>query len=53
MPGAVYWRCYNVNRDENPQRENEMDSRNFEGFHAQLDYKLTNGNKNQTQLTLV
>ena len=30
-----------------------MDSPSFEGFHAQLDYKLTNGNKNQTQLTLV
>ena len=27
-------RCqYNVSRDENPQRENEMDSPNFEGFH--------------------
>ena len=42
-----------MNRDENPQRENEMDSPSFEGFHAQLDCKLTNGNKNQTQLTLV
>ena len=30
-----------------------MDSPSFEGFHAQLDCKLTNGNKNQTQLTLV
>ena len=47
------WRYYNVSRDENPQRENEMDSPSFEGFHAQLDCKLTNGNKNQTQLTLV
>ena len=35
------------------QRENEIDSRSFEGFHVQLDYKLTNGNINQTQLTLV
>ena len=42
-----------MSRDENPQRENEMDSPSFEGFHAQLDCKLTNGNKNQTQLTLV
>ena len=32
--------------DEYPQRENKMDSPSFEGFHAQLDYKLTNGNKN-------
>ena len=30
-----------------------MDSSSFEGFHAQFDCKLTNGNKNQTQLTLV
>ena len=30
-----------------------MDSPSFEGFHAQLDCKLTNGNKNQTQLTIV
>ena len=34
-----------MSRDENPQRENEMDSPRFEGFHAQLDCKLTNGNK--------
>ena len=27
--------------DESPQRENEMDSPSFEGFHAQLDCKLT------------
>ena len=44
------WRYYNVSRDENPQRENEMDSPSFESFHAQLNCKLTNGNKNQTQL---
>ena len=31
----------NVRRDENLQRENEMDSPSFEGFHAQLDCKLT------------
>ena len=42
-----------MSRDENPQRENEMDSPSFQGFHAQLDCKLTDGNKNQTQLTLV
>ena len=35
------------------QRQNEMDGPNIEGFHAQLDCKLTYGNKNQTQLTLV
>ena len=31
----------------------EMDSPNFKGFHAQLDFKITYGNENQTQLTLV
>ena len=46
-------RQYNVSRDENPQRVNEMDSPSFEGFHAQLDCKLTYGNQNQTQLKLV
>ena len=46
-------RYYNVSRDENPQREKEMDSPSFKGFHAQLDCKLTSGNKNQTQLTLL
>ena len=30
-----------------------MDSPNIKGFQAQLDCKLTYGNKNQTQLTLV
>ena len=30
-----------------------MDSSSFEGFHTQLDCKLTYGIKNQTQLTLV
>ena len=30
-----------------------MDSPKFEGFHAQIDFKLTYGNKNQTQQTLV
>ena len=46
---------YNVSRDENPQRVNEMDSPSFEGFHAQLDCKLTYGNQNNFdyQLKLV
>ena len=38
---------------ENPQRENKIDSPSLKGFHAQLDCKLTYGNKNQTKLTLV
>ena len=42
-----------MSRDENPQRVNEMDSPSFEGFHAQLDCKLTYGNQNQIQLKLV
>ena len=46
-------RYCNVNRDENPQRVNEMDSPSFNGFHAQLDWKLTYGNENQTHLTLL
>ena len=46
-------RYYNVSRDKNPQRENEMDSPSYEGFRAQLDCKLTYDNKNQTQRTLV
>ena len=53
MPSAVILRHCNARRDENLQRENEMDSPGFEGFHAQLDCKLTDGDKNQTQLTLV
>ena len=28
------WRNSNVSKDENPQRENEMDTPSFEGFHA-------------------
>ena len=39
-------RYYNVRRDENPQRGKEMDRPSFEGFHAQLDCKLTKANKN-------
>ena len=46
-------RYYNVSRDKNPQRENEIDSPSYEGFRAQLDCKLTYDNKNQTQRTLV
>ena len=38
---------YNVSRDQSPQRENDMDSPSFKGFHAQLDCKLTHGNKPQ------
>ena len=30
-----------------------MDSPSLEGFHTQLDCKLMNGNKNQTQVTLI
>ena len=44
---------YNVSKDENPERGNEMDSPSFEGFHAQLDCKMTKGNKNQKQIALV
>ena len=42
------WRYYNLNRDENPLWENEMDSPSSEGFKTQLDCKLTHGNKNKT-----
>ena len=41
-----------MSRDENPRREKETDSPRFKGFHAQLNCKLTYGNKNQTLLTL-
>ena len=44
---------HSISRNENPQREDEVDSSSFEGFHTQLDCKLTYGIKNQTQLTLV
>ena len=30
-----------------------MDSPSLKGFHSQIDCKLTYGNKNQTQLTLL
>ena len=53
MPNAVNLRYYNSIRDENPYTENERDSPSYLGFHAQLDCKLTYGNKNRTQLTLV
>ena len=29
-------RYFNLSRDENPQRENEMDSQSFDGFQTQL-----------------
>ena len=35
---------HDMSRDENPQRENKMDSLSFESFHAQL-CKLTYSNK--------
>ena len=46
-------RYYKVSWDENPQRENEMDSPSLKGFYTQYDCKLTYGNKNQAQPTLV
>ena len=46
-------RYYNINRDEIPQRGNEMDCPSFDGFHAQSGCKLTYANKNQIQLSLV
>ena len=33
--------------------KNKINIPSFKDFHAQLDCKLTYGNKNQTQLTLV
>ena len=39
--------------DENPQRENEMDSPSFEAFHVQLYCQLVYGNKNQTAYTRI
>ena len=39
-------RYYNFSVDENPQREDEMDSSSFKGFHTQLDCKPMYGNKN-------
>ena len=36
-----------MNRDENPQRKNEMDSPSFEGFNAQFDCKLTRGRETE------
>ena len=42
-----------MSKDENPQRVNEMDSPSSEGFHTQLDCKVTSGNKSQTQLGAV
>ena len=42
-----------MGRYENPQRKNKIDIPSFKDFHAQLDCKLTYGNENQTQPTLV
>lgn len=42
-----------VSRDKNHLGENEIDCPSFEGFHTQLDCKLTYSVKTQTQLTLV
>ena len=51
MPSNL--RYYDVSRDENPHRENVIDSPSFEGFFAQLDCRLTFGSKNLTQVTPV
>ena len=49
MPSAVIELLKkNVSREENPQRENEMDSPSLVGFHSQWDCELSYGNKNQT-----
>ena len=47
---AQYLRYCKVSRDKNPQSSNKIGSPSFDGhgFHAQLDCKLTYGNKNQT-----
>ena len=42
-----------MSKDENPQRENEMDSPSFEAFHVQLYCQLEYGNKNQTAHTRI
>ena len=31
-----------MSRNENLHRDNELDYSSFYGFHAQLDYKITN-----------
>ena len=46
-------RHYIISSGENPKRGKEMDCPSFDGFHAQLGCKLTCGNKNQRQLSLV
>ena len=46
------WRYCNVSTDENPQRENDMDTPSFEALHAHI-FKLKDGEKKQTKLTLV
>ena len=42
-----------MSRYENPQRKNKIDIPSFKDIQAQLDCKLTYGNKNQTQPTLL
>ena len=41
MPSSVICTTAKVRGDENLSKENKMDNRSFEGFHAHLDYKLT------------
>ena len=31
-----------MSKNENLHRDNELDYSSFDGFHAQLDYKITN-----------
>ena len=35
---ASHLRYYNVSREKNPRRENEMDSPSSEGFYDRLDW---------------
>ena len=52
IPGAV---IYVIKTWANTKilKENKIDIPSFKDFHAQLDCKLTYGNKNQTQPALV
>ena len=40
-----------MSRDENPHRDNELDYSSFDGFNAQLDYKITNVVKHSWEQT--
>ena len=53
MPRAIVYVIITRTETKILNGENEMGSPRFEGIHAQLDCKLSYGNKNQTQLTLV